>query len=159
MTYTELERRLKRQISETVAANDTVLELPQPADYKAWSARWRKHIRCMIWWDELNDPEPKLGRRWFCRDTEAKLFYPWTTEKGEWRRREPNPPKEVPIWNFFGDRIVVAPGLFVPRKGTMLLDGSHRVQSLEPWMVVVDAIEVTTEQLRSIADTLGSWWQ
>lgn len=164
MTYKELERRLKRQLSETVASNDTVVELPRPANYKAWLARYRKHIRCMIWWDELKKPEPQLSRFWFHGDHSDEeiavwpLWYPWTTGKGEWRRKKPNPPKQVPYWTFTEDRVITAPGLFVPSKGVLLLDGAHRIRDLKPWLIVVDAIQVKSEQLTSIADTIGSWW-
>jgi hypothetical protein len=160
VNYKDLERRLKRQLSETVASNDSVIELPPPADYKAWQARWRKHIRCMIWWDELKEPKPKLSRFYYTPfgDIHWPLYYPWTEGKGEWRRKKPNPPTRVPVERFDGHRVIQAPGLSFLPKGVMLLDGAHRIQDLEPMIIIVDAIEVKREQLTSIADTIGSWW-
>jgi hypothetical protein len=162
MKISDLERRLKRQLVETVASNDTVVELPVPGDYKAWQAQYRKHIRCMIWWKELSEPTPELGRSLYMggfSSDRLRLYYPWFQDKGEWRTRKMNVPKSVLLEEFKGDRLIRVPGLRVPDRGILVLDGAHRLRDLEPLIVVVDWIQVTKDRLCSIADTIGAWWQ
>lgn len=164
MKISDLERRLKRQLAETVASNDNVIELPAPVDYKAWQARYRKHIRCMIWWDELKKPEPKVGRSYFLAPFRSDPIYaPAFEGKGEWRTRKPNKPVEVHYTSFKGQRLIRAPALSVTNKqrfcGYLLLDGYHRIKELEPRLIVLDWIKIHPDQLCSIADTIGAWWQ
>lgn len=154
-TYKALEKQLKRQLEEAVSLAGTVFELPRPRTYADWLAKYKSHIRCMVWWDELNKPKPRVGRRYV--DISDFVWLPQCTEKGEWRRKEPNQPVALEHWKFKGDRIVIAPAL-VTRKGYLLLDGVHRVTELEPRLLVLDWIQVKKEQLTSIADTIGAWW-
>jgi hypothetical protein len=152
---------------------DVITEFPMIQSWAEWKSRYRPHIRCLVWWEELEKPRPKLRRLYAVgggglpRPIVAanrvggggELFYPEFAAPREWRTRTMNPPVPCKFWKFGGPRTVQAPALFVPGRGTLILDGVHRIKDLEPFLIILDAIELRKkEQLCAIADTIGTWW-
>lgn len=120
--------------------------------WEAWQAKYRDDIRVKVWWDELQRPKPKIERVYSPRD----LWYPWYPgERQEWRSGKVPVPVATTLRT--GHSLVVAPAVRVPNHGYLLLDGCHRIRDLRPVFLALDALIVTTKQLRSFADLLGGW--
>lgn len=135
-----------------------IFTFPEITKFKDWQARWRKHIRCMVWWEELQKPAPVCKRVYFrASNAEHILFYAWYRAKTEWRKLSNNPMR-CRFERFMGDCAIQAPVLELPNGTFKLLDCCHRIRDLEPQLIIGDVIRPKKEdQYCAFASSGGDW--
>lgn len=127
-----------------------LVDLPVPT-WESWQAQYREEIRVKVWWDELQRPKPKIERVYY----PSAVYYPWFADKREWRSGK-EPKRFIPSKKR-GHSLIIAPAVFLPHRGYLLLDCCHRIRDLRPYFLAVDALIVKPEQLKAFADLLGKW--